>query len=225
MKTIIRMAASTCCACLVALTGFGVWRSGMLTALPEQTEADALNPGVKETSIESKGESPGNLAANNKIIVHQIDWSPSDEIKFDVQEDDFVVMSKAEINKYYRINIFPTVPDDLKEWEDEEFGVYKRNGGTGEIYFDFNILNYSNETFSKGINIEIQKGSLPTSDCVFLDEYDEKSIINNVEVAIGQDTNNEYYFAEFLLHNVGFRFIVEGLTQDEFVAVISSLIQ
>ncbi|WP_289301989.1 hypothetical protein, partial [Sporofaciens musculi] len=93
------------------------------------------------------------------------------------------------------------------------------------IYFDFNILNYSNETFSKGINIEIQKGSLPTSDCVFLDEYDEKSIINNVEVAIRQDTNNEYYFAEFLHHNVGFRFIVEGLTQDEFVAVISSLIQ
>lgn len=111
LKTIIRMAASACCVCLVALTGFGVWRSGMLTVLPEQTEAGALN------------------------------------------------------------------------------------------------------------------SALPTSDCVFLDEYDEKSIINNVEVAIGQDTNSEYYFAEFLLHNVGFRFIVEGLTQDEFVAVISSLIQ
>lgn len=54
--------------------------------------------------------------------------------------------------------------------------------------------------------------------------YQEKSIINNLEVAIGHSATG-YYYAQFMYQNVGFQVIADGLTQDEFVAVISSLIQ
>lgn len=224
-KVITSTATSMCCVCLVALLGFGMQRSGMLRATPpEQTAGDALYPGIKDTFDESKGESADNPAANNKIIVHQLDGLTSDRMNIGLCIDDYVGMDKAELNKYYGINVFPTVPDDIKEWKDQQFGVYKRNGGTGEVYWDGEVLNYSNEDFSRTVNIEIKKGSLPLCDVAFFDTIEEKSIINNCEVAIGHSADG-YYYAQFLYHNVGFQLIVQGLTQDEFVAVISSLIK
>ena len=196
-RVMTRIAASVCCVCLVALLGFGMWQ---------------------------EGESPNNPAANNKIIVHQIDGLSATKMNICLLGDDFVEMNKAEVNEYYGINVFPTIPDDIKEWEDQHFGIYKRNGGTGEVYWDGMVLNYSNEDFSRAVNIEVQKNALPVCDYGFLEATEEKSIINNAEVAIGESENG-YCYAQFLYHNVGFQVIGEGLTQDEFVAVIASLIK
>lgn len=224
-KVITRTAASMCCVCLVALFGFGIQRSGMLrTTPPDQIAEDALYPGIKDTFGESKGESADNPATNNKIIVHQIDGLSSDRMNICLFVDDFVGMDKAELNEYYGINVFPTVPDDIKEWEDQQFGIYKRNGGSGEVYWDGMVLNYDNGDFSRTLNIEIKKNSLPLCDYAFLKATEEKSIINNVEVAIGQSADG-YFYAQFLYHNVGFQLVAQGLTQDEFVAVLSSLIK
>ena len=156
-KSLMSVATSLCCLCLVALLGFGMWQGGMFnTTPPDQTLEDALYPGIKDNFDESKGESPDNPAANNKIIVHQIDGLSADKHNICLLVDDFVVMNKAELNEYYGINVFPTVPDDIKEWEDQRFGVYKRNGGTGEIYWDGTGVNYSNDAFSRTVNIEIK---------------------------------------------------------------------
>lgn len=224
-KKTMGLATSLCCFCLVALLGFGMWQGGMFnTTPPDQTVEDALYPGIKDNFDESKGESPDNPAANNKIIVHQIEGLSADKHNICLLTDDFVVMNKAELNEYYGINVFPTVPDDIKEWENQRFGVYKRDGGTGAVYWDGTGANYSNDDFSRTVNIEIKKDSLPLCDYAFLETTEEKSIINNVEVAIGH-SDNGYYYAQFMYHNVGFQIIADGLTQDEFVAVISSLIK
>lgn len=224
-KVITSTATSMCCVCLVALLGFGMWQGGMFNTAPsDQIVEDALYPGIKDNFDESKGESPDNPAANNKIIVHQIDGLSADKMNICLLVDDFVVMDKAELNEYYGINVFPTVPDDIKEWEDQQFGIYKRNGGTGEVYWDGEVLNYSNEDFSRTVNIEIKKNSVPVCDYGFLEATEEKSIINNVEVAIGHSADG-YYYAQFLYHNVGFQIVAKGLTQDEFVSIISSLIK
>lgn len=226
-KIITRTVTPICCVCIVALLGFGMWHGGMFnTASSDQIVEDALYPGIKDNFDESKGESPDNPAANNKIIVHQIDGLSADKAKMNIclLGDDFVVMNKAELNEYYGINVFPTIPKDIEEWEDQRFGIYRRNGGTGEVYWDGEVLNYSNEDFSRTVNIEIKKGSLPLCDVAFFDTIEEKSIINNWEVAIGQSANG-YYYAQFMYHDVGFQIIAEGLTQDEFVSIISSLIK
>ena len=223
-KTAIRMAASMSCVGLIALLGFGVWQSGWLNAPPEQTAEDAIYPGIKDTFDESKGESPDDPAANQKIIVNQIDSIPDTKMDICLLVDDFVEMDKSAVKEYFGVNIFPTVPDDIPQWDDERYGIFKRDGGTGEIYWDHQVLNYANEDFSRTVNVEMQKGTLPLCDYYFLDPEQEKSVINNTEVAIGQ-TNNGYYFVQFLYHNVGFQITTYGLTQDELVAVISSLIQ
>lgn len=224
-KVIARTAASMCCVCLIALLGFCMWQGEMFRiSLPDQTAGDALYPGIKDHFDESKGKSPDNPSANNKIIVHQIGGLSADKSNICLFADDFVAMEKAELNEYYGIHVFPTIPEDIQEWEDQIFGIFKRNGGTGEIYWDGIVLNYSNEDFSRTVNIEIQKDSLPLCDYAFWEATEEKSIINNVEVAIGH-SDDGYYYAQFLHHKVGFQIIANGLTQDEFVAILSSLLQ
>ena len=223
-KVLIRTVTSMCCVCLVALLGFGVSQGDWFNILPEQPIDDTLYPGVKDAFDENKGEYAENSAANNKIIVHQIDDLSADRHNICLFIDDFVLMDKNELNEYYGINVFPTVPNDMKEWEDQQFGIYRRNGGTGEVYWDGTVFNYSNENFSKTINIEVKKDSLPLSDYALLKSTEEKSIINNIEIAIAQ-SDNGYYYAQFMYHNVGFQIIANGITQDEFVEVISSLIK
>lgn len=222
---ITRTVTSICCVCFVAFLGFGMWQGGMLnTTPPDQIMEDALYPGIEDNFDESKGESPDNPVANNKIIVHQLDGLSADKSNICLFSDDFVAMDKTELNEYYGINVFPTVPDDLKEWEDQRFGIYKRDGGTGEIYWDGTEFHYSNEDYSRTVSVEIEKDSLPLCDYAFFESIEEKSIINNVAVAIGQ-SDNGYYYAQFMYHNVGFQMIVNGLTQEEFVAVIASVIR
>lgn len=224
-KVVTRTITSMCCVCMVALLGFGAWKGGVFDTAPQTTQ-DALYPGIKDNFDESKGESLNNPTANNKIIIHQIDEMSEDRYKINIsiKPDDFVVMDKGELNKYYGTNIFPAVPDDVQEWEDQHFGIYRENSGTGKVYWDSQVLNYSNEDFSRTVNVEIDKNSLPLCDYLFFDETEEKSVINNIEVAIGQNSNG-YYYAQFMYQNVGFQIVAGGLTQDEFVAVISSLIQ
>ena len=131
-------------------------------------------------------------------------------------------MDKEELNEYYGVNVFPSVPDDIKEWEDQQYGIFRRDGGTGEVYWDGIVIPYSNEDFSRTVHVEVDKDSLPLIDYAFYEATEEKSVIHNIEVAIGQ-TADGYYYAQFMYHNVGFRITADGLTQDEFVLVISSL--
>ena len=41
------------------------------------------------------------------------------------------------------VDYIPTVPEDIKAWEDEQIGIYKRDGGIGEVYWDADIMNYA----------------------------------------------------------------------------------
>ena len=193
-KSLMSVATSLCCLCLVALLGFGMWQGGMFnTTPPDQTLEDALYPGIKDNFDESKGESADNPAANNRIVINTINGISAD-----------------------RMNIKP--------WEDERSGIYKRDGGTGEVYWDTDILNYSNEDFTRSVHVEVDKGSYVLKDYLFFNGTEEKSVINNFEVFIGLSENG-YYYSEFMYNGIGFLIDAEGVTEEEFVAIIASIIK
>ncbi len=198
-----------CCTCLVAVIGFGALQ--------------VFLPHKQPTHAEPK----------NTIIINEIDYLPHelDKFLFNLVLDDFVPMDKDELNDYYGINVFPMVPTDIKEWDDSTYGIYKREGGKGEIYWDQMVLNYDNDDFSRGVNIEVKKGSLPVLDYVFgISNYDDrtddkaKSFINGTEVVLAM-SDEACYHALFMYQDVGFCVNTRGLTQDEFIAVVKSLIQ
>ena len=222
---ITRTVTSMCCVCLIALLGFGMWQGGMFnTTPPDQTVEDALYPGIKDNFDESKGESPNNPAANNKIVINTINGISADKMNIALMVDDFVEMSREEMIEYYGVDYIPDVPADIQPWEDERSGIYRRNGGTGEVYWDADILNYSNEDFTRSVHIEVDKGSYVLQDYLFFKGTEEKSIINNFEVLIGLSENG-YYYSEFMYNGVGFCIDAEGVTEDEFVAIIASIIK
>ena len=219
------VATSLCCLCLVALLGFGMWQGGMFnTTPPDQTLEDALYPGIKDNFDESKGESADNPAANNRIVINTINGISADRMNINLAVDDFVKMTREEMIEYYGVDYIPDVPTDIKPWEDERSGIYKRDGGTGEVYWDTDILNYSNEDFTRSVHVEVDKGSYVLQDYLYFKGTEEKSVINNVDVLIGL-TENGYYYSEFMYKGVGFLIDAEGVTLDEFVAIISSIIK
>lgn len=224
-RVIVRAATSACCVCLVALMGVGVWRGGIFhTAPPDQTTADTVYPGIKDTFDASKGESPNHPAANNNIVVNPIKGISADKSNISFFADDFVEMTHEEMVEYYGVDYVPNVPADIKPWEEERHGIYKRNGGTGEVYWDAVILNYSNEDFTRNVHLEADKGSYVLQDCYHFEGTEEKSVINHVEVFIGV-TDNGYYYAEFMYQGVGFLIDADGVTQEEFVAIITSVLK
>ncbi len=118
----------------------------------------------------------------------------------------------------------PDVPADIKIWPDHSGVIYCRNGGTGEVYWDGNVLNFSNEDFTRLVHVEVDKGSYVLQDHLYFKGTEERSVINNHEVLIGL-TENGYYYSEFMYNGVGFLIDAEGVTEDEFVAIIASIIQ
>lgn len=224
-KSLMGVATSLCCLCLVALLGFGMWQGGMFnTTPPDQTLEDALYPGIKDNFDESKGESADNPAANNRIVINTINGISADRMKINLAVDDFVKMTREEMIEYYGVDYIPDVPADIKPWEDERSGIYKRDGGTGEVYWDADILNYSNEDFTRSVHVEVDKGSYVLQDYLYFKGTEEKSIINNHEVYIGL-TENGYYYSEFMYNGVGFLIDANGVTEEEFIAIIASIIK
>ena len=225
-KKVMGVATSLCCFCLVALLGFGMWQGGMFnTTPPDQTLEDALYPGIKDNFDESRGESPDNPAANNKIIINTINGISADRMNINLHVDDFVEMTRDEMIAYYGVDYVPDIPDDMKAWEEEQSsGIFRRNGGTGEVYWDADILNYSNEDFTRSVHVEVDKGSYVLKDYFYFKGTEEKSIINNHELIIGLSENG-YYYSEFMYNGIGFLIDAQGVTEEEFVAIIASIIK
>ena len=223
-KTIMRVAASTCCVCFAALLSVGVWQVGTNhTAKPDKGGENITVPAINDTLRVDK-EGPIDVpASENKIIVHPIDGISADRMNICLGVDDFVEMTQEEMIAYYGVDYFPDVPADLQPWEDQRSGVYKRNGGTGEVYWDADVLNYSNADLTRNVNIEVDKGNKVLLDYGCFGN-EECSMINNVEVLIGQSPDG-YYYAEFMYHDVGFHFIADGLSEEEFVSVIASVLK
>lgn len=203
-KTAIGITSSVMCFCLIAVIGFyGVSGEKPNTKVPVET------------------------TNSNTIVINKIDDLSSNgrKMNFGLLKNDLIPMSKQDLIEYYKVDVFPTVPKDLKEDNSGDYySIYKRNGGTGEVYWDQNVLNYFNSDFTRSINIELCKNKLPFSDYGSLDESDKKSIINKTPVTIGL-IDESVYMAEFIYKNVGFRIVFEGLSKEEMISVLTSIIK
>ena len=217
-QNVIKFTAAISCACLAVLVGITIWHSATVKDSKEQTIDDALYPGIDDLI----DETVSNTGSSNKIVINKLNSISDSKMDIALMLDDFVVMSNAELNEYYGVDVFPIVPSDLKGWDDQQFGIYKRDNGTGEIYHDVNCLNFSNDDFSRSVCIYASKGHLPYHFCIFGNENMETSIVNETPVKIGS-TSDGLYYAEFIYCNVGFRVSTEGLSVDELVQIINSI--
>jgi len=236
-KRMMGAATSLCCCCLVALMGFGVWQSGMLQSEPPITVDSSknsgsdvaglhtTNPNAETSQTPNTSDQTDTVLANNDIRILEVENMPDvpQKMFIGLMRDDFTRMNDDEINAYYGVNVFPTVPTDLDRKDEEPFGIFKRKAN-GEVYYDGNKISYTNADYSKGIAVNVEKNGLPFDFCNLFAIFETRSIVNDVEVGIAQTPSGEMY-AEFMYQNVGFRIWASGLTKDEFVAAIESIIK
>lgn len=239
-QTVLRISTVACSLALVLFIGAGVnggwWvmqEPELPTVTPTQTTAEptdvqpTVQPAVRPTQPIVTEPPVTEPVEENHIVINEIESVSGARMYIALMRDDYVPMTEAELTDYFGISIFPEMPEDLgEEWSVAEgipFGIYRRDGGTGEVYHDQQVLNWSNEDFSRTVNIELRKGGMPFQ-CfrVVTAEFDN-SVIGGVDVFIGR-TDDGLFLAEFMYQDVGFRMVSEGLTQEELVDVIESLV-
>ena len=159
----------------------------------------------------------------NVIVINETDEILDTSQKINgiaLMYEDFIKMSEEELVAYYGTNVFPKVPDDLKKWE-ENYGIFKRDNG--EIYYDGNLINYSNEDFNRKVNLAIAKETNMPYDVLVMSKKEEVSIINAQEMVIAKDPDNNY-MVYFKYRDVGFTLMTQGLKLDEIEKMVASLI-
>lgn len=237
-KTMLRLSGAVCSLALVVFIGAGVnggwWLSPepeLPTVTPTQStgEPTEVQPTVRPTLAPTQPpvtEPPvTEPVAANHIVINEIDDTSNSLMYIALMRDDFVSMTESQLRDYYGTEFVPEVPEDLAELRREShLGIYRRDGGTGEVYHDEQRLEWVTEDYSRGICVTVRKDRLPYQFFALLTKEEmETSEIRGVEVSIGQ-TEYGTWLVEFLYNEVGFRICADGLTQDELVAVIESLL-
>lgn len=198
------------------------------TVVPAFSICLALIIGIKTSAPVSNDPIDVPVPKNEIFINHYTGELPGfGNLKFNIalKLDDFVVMDEKEICEYYGVDIFPDVPADLEEPEDQRevpYGIFRRNGGTGEVYWDQEVLWYTNEDCTRDFHMEIAKEKLPYLDYGIYEEEMKASLINGNEVYIV--LKDGLYCATMIYKNVGFVITSDGLSETEFIAAIESII-
>ena len=238
-QTVLRLSEAVCSLALVVFIGASVnggwWLSPepeLPTVTPTQStgEPTAVQPTAAQIQEPTETEEPIEIVlqpewVENQIVINAIDDTSNQLMYFALMWDDFVSMTESELRDYYGTEFVPEVPEDLANLRREtHLGIYRRDSGTGEVYHDEQRLTWVTEDYSRGVTVSVRKDRLPYQFFALLtQEKMETSEIRGVEVSIGQ-TEYGTWLVEFLYNEVGIRICADGLTQEELVAVIESLL-
>ena len=233
-KTVLRLSGAVCSLALVVFIGAGVSGGWWITSEPElptvtptqmTEEPTEAQPTVMPTQPPATEPPETEPVVEDDIVINEMEDTSNELMYIALMRDDFIPMTEAELRDYYGTEFVPEVPADLASLRRETaLGIYRRDGGTGEIYHDEQRLEWVTEDYSRGICVTVRKDRLPYQFFALLTQEEmETSEIRGVEVFIGR-TDYGTWLAEFLYKDVGFRIVAEGLTQEELVAVVESLI-
>ena len=211
---LLRTAIPVCC--LLVLVSVWLLRPVPPAVTPPATEVPTT---CTDFFLVATDPVPENL---DVVIVNPIYTVPDTKrMNIALMLDDFIPMNQDELCNYYGTNVFPEVPEDLS-CTDKDYGIFRRQGGTGEIYWDGNYISYYNADDSRSVVVNVDSGIIPVDFCNLFDEPQNRSTINGVHVGIGK-TDYGAFYAEFLFNETGFRVLAEGLEKEEFIDVLRSL--
>lgn len=213
-RRIVLSAVIPVCLTAVCITGFWIHQGRQPTPPSYTLETPTSPVGLDSATVPAEN--------NDRIIINPMGDVSEQRMNIALHRNDEILMTLEELSEYYGTDIIPEVPGNLTRQEGETYRIYKRDNGTGEIYWDQNIQRFLNEDNTKGILVETRKGRLPFHEVVIYDPVTESSIINGVEVAIGLSEYG-YYGVWFMYQNTGVYICAEGVTEAELIAVIKSL--
>lgn len=220
--------AAAACVCLIVLFSVG----GQLKTAPDDRSAIGMYDGridgiwgghsYKEGDETSVSYAVSDASKETAININHINAIPTEKLQSEcpLLEEDRVILDKAGINKYYGTDIFPYAPDDLEPDTKARYLIYRHEG---VVYWDQNFLNYANGDGSRRLYIEVKKGTLPVTDMLSSADF-KVSRIGGTDVCIAYSKESGQYYAELMYRDTGFRIVADGLSQNEVVNVLKSLL-
>lgn len=198
-----------------------------------------IEPSQTAPTAEETTKMPNKIVINTDFPEGSDQYSGIFDICFDI--NDFVPMTKDELRAFYGTEVFPRVPDDMSEYvghlgagKSHLYGIYRANGGTGDITHDNLLIIYTNREAEgrRILEIEVSKryrymsvnnwGSVTTHDA--LSKESDCSVINGTDVFIFRNVNaGGRYEVIFIYNDVGFSISAEGFSEEELIKVIESL--
>lgn len=168
------------------------------------------------------------VEVQDQIFFHTISSVP--EVKHSsigLWWDDFIAFSREELCSYYGMDVFALKPPTDLNLRESLYGVFRRDKGTGALYCDSNHLCYQNADGSRGLELHLSKDAELPPD-IIIDYEQEKSIINGMPVSLAvyqsADGTMEYY-AAFLNGDTSVMLLSSGLSQEEFLNAVRSVVK
>lgn len=231
-KKAVQISLPIVCICAVVAVVSGV-----------KAHTDSSSKQTAETVSATVANIQTTQKAENKIFINTVlpeNADMSSICDFYVDYNDYVPMTKDELRAFYGTEIFPRVPDDMAEYvghlgagNSRSYGIYRANGGTGEVIHDNQLIMYVNREADRNRSLEIEVsikhrylsvnkfGSIITHE--ELTKNLSCSIINGVEVYIFNHPKAGYYMVIFIYNDTGFSIRADGFSEAEVVTVIESL--
>jgi len=199
-------------------------------------------PGAQAAALSDVSSADSLKVASADVISVQQLTTPVLESAFNIAllSDDFIHMTISEMAAYYKTTFVPSqLPSGLIEAvgkgfrASERLGVYKRGGGTGEMYWDQNTLQWTDTgdayQYHESLMVTVSGQGLPYRFLALADltQRTQDSVINGTDVIIGEyvDGSAVALYAQFTYQGTGFEVDTINLSQSDLVSVISGLIQ
>lgn len=226
-KTAVKAGTFITGLCLVGIIGFSISQRDLFKNSSDITDKqiadDSTILGMTDT-IDDKN-SLAQETNQVKINMNYIEFVPQTSADIGLMWEDYTAFSKEEAIGYYGTNIYPMLPEDINKEYSGIVGVFKRDGGTGEIYHSTFEMSYCSDDFSREITVKGDKGQMPFSCAVMnFDEQQLKATEINGEAVYFATFGDNAVYAEFMYNNVGFELTFKGLSDEEIVSVVSSLL-
>lgn len=231
-KKAVQISLPVICVCAVIAVVSGIKPRADRTA---EQATETVSATVAAVQTTQKGE---NKITINTKLPENVGMNSICDFYLDYNE--YVPMTKDELRAFYGTEIFPRVPDDMAEYvghlgagNSRSYGIYRANGGKGEVTHDNQLIMYVNREAdgNRSLEIEVSKkyrymsvnnfGSIYTHDELTKDL--SCSIINGVEVFIYHHPEVGYYMVNFIYNDTGFSIRADGFSEAEIIAVIESL--
>lgn len=185
---------------------------------------------------DSEGKSMTSKEEKTQISINELNAAPiNNSFNINLNSKDFIAMTISQLSSYYGTNIIPTfIPKGLMETTEKDgvgevLGIYKRNNGTGEVYWGQNSLMWTNTQHSyyydESLSVTVSKGNLPFYQFETPTGTLVPSVVNGVDVNISHyNSEKDHYCAQFIYNNTGFEVDTQNVSQGDFIYIIKSLI-
>lgn len=170
------------------------------------------------------------ILSNGELYFNQIVKEDFSKIKL----PEGAYRSEIELDEYISFlgsDPRPTwLPEGMEESSRQVQLWYYENGDVLNSSWTFHYSSDFENSEAKRIDIDVDKGVLPSTDISILGE-EQVSYIDKIEIIVGHmivDQNpktNNLYYAEFIYNGIGYRITSEnGVTQEEFIKLLKSII-